>query len=593
MINQEMIEGSGKGLGEGVNSSQFGDKAKRGTALGVIFALCSSFMVFNFYFGGCEGLFNMGGYDGQGLGGATNGIYEAVGARSQFKPKSKEIDYSDVGTMAQTSSNEQGFYQEQCLKLTKFRNYIIEAAATFSKPESPISPQLIAGILSRESNVGAALQLQKPGDTDKCSGRGDPRIDPVSNNQIYFGFGLGQLDANSAEGKRIGPDGQFIINDKQAQIKGQWYNWFDCKGGIMVLASKLAGKMDLVTSRKKIIENLKAEGVDDSRNADKSFKDYRMTRGIVLASVNAYNAGNGPIINWVCKVNKDGKTDDSCTTNGNYSTDVYKRARLYAKCLGLPDTEKAIINPNNYGLTTQANILTSDDRCVALNSKNPNAKINGVWSKQFAEFVKMYTGVKDGSNPYFAFNNGEIVGNTNTIGIHGPSGAYTEETGQAVAVPKQWGKFIGALDSDGVAWKCEANLTNTTANCAVPTFEEAKANIKNNSFLNPKFKDQVEITIIDKYEDMEVGDVVFYNIYEQKVYKYKYVPKGETTAKEVDIIVPTGTGVFSKYGDPKLIAERDKCIIFSQNPNPPAMNEINKNKWVGAIRYTKAPGQNR
>jgi hypothetical protein len=244
--------------------------------------------------------------------------------------------------------------QSECTELKKYKTFIEKAASKYSNNLLPLSPALIGGMLSRESNVGLANVR------GKCDGYGD----------YGNGHGLGQADPSSGDGipgKFSAPGIVITVN------MGDWNNlpkigpkinkqygtekfiWSDCEQGIMYAAAHMVGKQ--LKAHNTILGKIQAAGISIDGD-DNGFKDPRTRKAYVQMVLNTYNAGEGGIKRASCSVNSNGEAYDGCTTGRDYGKNTLLRSIDVAKCIGGPSTIEEILSYKGGAYTTPTDTAT-------------------------------------------------------------------------------------------------------------------------------------------------------------------------------------------------------------------------------------------
>lgn len=158
---------------------------------------------------------------------------------------------------------------------TAYGALIVEAASRHRH-----RPEVLAGILMRETQGGLSPLLDRPGP----EGRGDR-----DSKGRYHGYGLCQIDDRSFPEFCAGPD------------------WKDAGKNIAMAAWVLARKRAFLAAR---TLGLKLTDEDLER-----------------AAIAAFNAGEGRVL----KAIRENRDPDSCTSHGNYAASVLRYANLYLK----------------------------------------------------------------------------------------------------------------------------------------------------------------------------------------------------------------------------------------------------------------------
>jgi murein DD-endopeptidase MepM/ murein hydrolase activator NlpD len=209
----------------------------------------------------------------------------------------------------------------QCVELKKYKPFIEESSKRYANPTMPLSPAIIGGILSRESNVGLFIK--------GCDGYGD----------YGNGHGLGQADPSSGDGlpgrysaKGLKVTKKYITEANRKKFGTEQFVWSDCRDGIMYIGAHMTTKQEY--SDKIIRGKITSAGLSTETNADGSFKDPKVKAAYMQMLLNSYNAGQGGIQRASCYIDSTGKVYDGCTTGRNYGGNTLAVAAEAAKCMG-------------------------------------------------------------------------------------------------------------------------------------------------------------------------------------------------------------------------------------------------------------------
>jgi hypothetical protein len=434
-----------------------------------------------------------------------------------------------------TNSTGGGTDTNQCNEAKRLKNFLVEAANLYSSPELPISASLIAGLISKETEFGysGVGKLAIPG--DYCSMWGDYR------EGRYQGHGLGQIDPTSGLFNTITEAQKFEGSVKPGvAIKledGKSYVWNDCRDGILLVAKHIQTKHK--QNGALILEILKKGGMDTTRNREGAFSNPKTGVAYLRLVINSYNG-----LSSSCKIVNEEATD-SCTTSGNYSKDILDKAVKFAACLGFSTVMSQIIFPNN---TDQAKNIYND--VTSRKGKNCGVDLKFGSSEQsgklesFIEFVKT---LPSDCDKYTNEENDKVK----TVRVCGVPDGNGLIYGQCVSLAKQWQKYIGATHSS--VWPSRGD------DWPLYSYEEWKAG-RNLALARPS--PGYTIVAIDDYFELLPGDML---IAKFSGYSSSHV------------------GIFVSFDKDN----KEKFILFDQNPNPPRQNTYSKSIFRGAIRYLK------
>jgi hypothetical protein len=456
--NQMQSEGS---FGVG-----FSNNAKKGGAGGIIVLLLVGGLVFNTFFGGCEGFLGIGGRNGNGIGGFFNGL---LGKTSDTKAVSENGNllpnlYTPSEVTNQGNQVNGSGFKFLCDRANALSSHILSAAQEISSPEFVISPQLLAGMLRQESHFGINLTpvFGRSGD---CNGTGDSG----------HGWGIGQLDNRQPEYTIGGVYGGDI--KEEVTLGGKTFKPLDCKDGIRLMAYFLKEKSK--NNRTIMEKNMKDNGLSLDKNANGGFTNIASTRAFTTLTILSYNGFKNS-----CKIESDGSFKSS---NCEYPESVINFARLFAKCIGQLDSEQSFFEPT---FTRSENTRLSTRKVECIVDKNGRlvnpAKKKGNWGDKLDQFIKEYKNKNEGCEVY-------DFGGYIPCGVHDSNGfSY----GQCVSLSKRWQKYIEA--NIGI-WP---NRGNDYPVYAFELFNKGE----NLAFAPPSTN--LKITSITKFEDLQPGDVV-------------------------------------------------------------------------------------
>jgi hypothetical protein len=191
-------------------------------------------------------------------------------------------------TLACAEENQSIITKAECIMIKQYKDIIIKTAQKYSNDKLKITPEIIAGVMSRETRVGILI--------GGCKGYGDGG----------WGHGLSQADPRGVNLPRPNSDVGTSFTQYTKKYGNETFVWSDCKDGINFIGAHLLSK---------------SEQIQNNYPQVKSNLLLRMT-------LNAYNAG----VAGLARGCLDG--GDSCTTGGNYASDVINRANQTKGCLG-------------------------------------------------------------------------------------------------------------------------------------------------------------------------------------------------------------------------------------------------------------------
>jgi Peptidase family M23 len=202
-------------------------------------------------------------------------------------------------TLACAQENQSIITKSECIMIKQYKDIIIKTAQKYSTDKLKITPEIIAGLMSRETRVGILV--------GGCKGYGD------NGN----GHGLGQADPRGVN--LPGPNSEVgtSFNQYTKKYGNETFVWSDCKDGINFIGAHLLSKSEQIQT------------------------DYPNVKSNLLLklTLNAYNAG----VAGLARGCLDGS--DSCTTGGNYASDVINRANETKGCLdNLSNIDKLVLS---------------------------------------------------------------------------------------------------------------------------------------------------------------------------------------------------------------------------------------------------------
>ncbi|MGL4757703.1 MAG: M23 family metallopeptidase [Patescibacteria group bacterium] len=299
------------------------------------------------------------------------------------------INTNPFGFDSKAASSFHSLGKDECIELQRYKPYIEEASKRYSNNLLPISPQLIGGILSRESHVGLLIGGCK-GYGDYGNGHGLGQADPTS--------GDGLTGRNSATGLKLTKKTKDIQRTVTAEpkINKQYENdsfiWSECKDGILYLAAHLVEKQ--FYSHNFVVGALKGAGFNMGVDGSGAFSDIKTKKAYVQMVVNSYNAGQGGIQRASCAPDGSTKTArDGCTANGDYGTNVFRLASEAGKCMGYSTEESGILSAEitgGSGVNLACETDSNTDTANAAGSNFPLVSKKGIkiiWTQPFPQYL--------------------------------------------------------------------------------------------------------------------------------------------------------------------------------------------------------------
>lgn len=396
-----------------------------------------------------------------------------------------------------------------CTMFKKYESDLDATASKYNTQTMKLNKYIMAGLIDRETRWGAAAGYL-----------GTSGCDIIGDNG--YGYGLAQMDKRAHPELGTNPQPNAKANLSTKKFGQEQFSWTSCKDSIQFIGAKLLATEDSFLEKYKA--KLKESGINN-KVGENGFEDSKASNGYLQYLILSYNGGATGALNN-CSINKEGYVNESCTTGGNYSTDILTRAKEFFQCL------------NNREAKDNEVVTATPISATALKGRECMDKIqraNGVFAV---------------SNSDLAVEVKKFVANTSSI-TPAPSPVPGEQQfdGQCVSLVKQYVVFLGSDGKTVGPWAADGPVLKA-------------AQFKSNS------------------PDAYKGFPVTSNYKPIPIYDYNQIESG-------DIILQTSTIAAVGHTGILLSKDGDNYKMYNQNPGAPKTNTYNKSVFLMAIRYVK------